>query len=129
MSDIKNQCLNVSSNIKKIREIKGFSQDYVATKLDITQNSYSKIERGETHLTIDKLSAICKVLEIDFNTLFNFNENLIFNNCKQTGNFGNNNTLVLNTIEKLEEVYNKLIQSKDSEINTLKEVIKNLSKK
>ena len=46
MSDIKNQCLNVSSNIKKIREIKGFSQDYVATKLDITQNSYSKIERG-----------------------------------------------------------------------------------
>ena len=84
---------------------------------------------GETHLTIDKLSAICKVLEIDFNTLFNFNENLIFNNCNQTGNFGNNNTLVLNTIEKLEEVYNKLIQSKDSEINTLKEVIKNLSKK
>lgn len=123
------QYLNVASKIKKIREIKGFSQDYVATKLEVTQNTYSKIERGETSLTIEKLSAICKVLEIDFNTLFNFDENLIFNNCTQTGNFGNNNTLVLNTIEKLQDVYDRLIQSKDEEISTLKGILNNLNKK
>jgi len=129
MRDIKNQYLNVASKIKKIREIKGFSQDYVASKLDITQNTYSKIERGEAQITIDKLSAICEVLEIDFNTLFNFDENLIFNNCNQTGNFGNNNTLVLNTLEKIQEVYDKLIQSKDAEISTLKNLLENLNKK
>ena len=124
MGDIKNQYLNVSSKIKKIREIKGFSQDFVATKLEITQNTYSKIERGETAITVEKLAAICEVLEIDFNTLFNFDENLIFNNCNQTGNFGNSNTLVLNTFEKLNEVYDKLIQSKETEINLLKELLK-----
>lgn len=125
---MENKQINVASKIKKIREIKGLSQEYVASKLDISQNTYSKIERGETSFNLDKLSAICEVLEIDFNTLFNFDENLIFNHCSQTGNFGNNNTLVLNTVEKLQEVYDKLILAKESEISTLNLLIKNLTK-
>jgi transcriptional regulator with XRE-family HTH domain len=126
MAESKNQHLNIASKIRKIREIKGFSQEYVASRLEVTQNTYSKIERGETSLSVEKPATIC---EIDFNTLFNFDENLIFNNCTQTGNFGNNNTLVLNTVEKLQEVYDKLIQSKDSEIAILKEVVHSLNKK
>jgi len=127
--EAKDQYLNIASKIRKIRELKGFSQEYVASRLEVTQNTYSKIERGETSLSVDKLAAICSILEVDFNTLFNFDENLIFNNCTQTGNFGNNNTLVLNTVEKLQEVYDKLILSKDAEIATLKEILNSLNKK
>lgn len=62
MNAIKNNEINLSNKIKKIREIKGFSQEYVATKLNITQNSYSKIERGETNLNFSKLNEICEII-------------------------------------------------------------------
>lgn len=42
--------------IKKIRELKGYSQDYVANKLAISQRAYSKIESGETRLHWDRMT-------------------------------------------------------------------------
>lgn len=41
----------------------------MAYELGITKSSYSKIERGETNVSIDRLSQIAKVLETDVNTL------------------------------------------------------------
>ncbi|MCK6649034.1 MAG: helix-turn-helix transcriptional regulator [Bacteroidia bacterium] len=111
--------------IKKVRELKGYSQEYISTQLGITQNSYSKIERGETKLNVNKLMDICKILEIDINTLLNFDEKMIFNNCTQSGNFGENNTFVFNTIDKIQELYEKIIQSKDEEIARLNSMLKN----
>ena len=34
--------------IKQIRELKNFTQEYVATKLNLSIRAYSKIETGET---------------------------------------------------------------------------------
>ena len=48
--------------IKKLRTAKGYSQEYMATKLGVTQGSYGRIERGETTLTIERLSEIANVL-------------------------------------------------------------------
>lgn len=52
----------ISKNIRKYREIKGFSQDYMAHQLDINQASYAKIENNSTKLTVDRLFAISKLL-------------------------------------------------------------------
>lgn len=41
----------------------------MAYELGITKSSYSKIERGETNVSIDRLGQIAKVLETDVNTL------------------------------------------------------------
>lgn len=92
----------------------------MASKLNITQNSFSKIEIGETKITLEKLSEICKILEIDLNMLLNFDEKMVFNHCNQTGNFGENNTFVFNTLEKIQELYERIIASKDKEIYELK---------
>lgn len=110
--------------IKKIREIKGFSQEYIASKLEITQNTYSKIERGETKITLDKLNDICKALEISLDLLFNFNDRMVFNNCNQTGNFGEYSTYVFNSIDKISELYERIIDSKNNEIERLQKIIK-----
>ena len=55
----------VASNIRKARLSRNYSQDYLAYKLNISQNGYSKIELGYTGLSVDKLIIIAKVLEID----------------------------------------------------------------
>lgn len=52
-------------NIKKIRDAKGYSQEYVAKKLGIATVNYGKIERGITHMTIERLRSICEILDVD----------------------------------------------------------------
>lgn len=56
----------------KIRKLKGFSQEYMLNRLKISQNSYSKIERGEMEITVKNLNEICNVVEIDMNALKRF---------------------------------------------------------
>jgi transcriptional regulator with XRE-family HTH domain len=52
------------ANIRYYRETKRFTQQAVATHLGISQNAYSKIERGVTELTISKLFLIALFLEV-----------------------------------------------------------------
>jgi transcriptional regulator with XRE-family HTH domain len=113
--------LTVGDKVRKIREIKGFTQEYLATKLHISQNAYSKIELGKTKLSIDKVGEICSVLEVDIDTLLNFDDKQIFNNCQQSGNM---NHIYNYHSDQLKELYEKLLMSKDEEIKHLRELLK-----
>ncbi|WP_443937332.1 helix-turn-helix domain-containing protein [Pedobacter sp. MW01-1-1] len=55
----------VSENIRKIREFRDYTQEYLAAKLKISQNAYSKIELGYSKLTIERLFHVASILEID----------------------------------------------------------------
>jgi transcriptional regulator with XRE-family HTH domain len=50
--------------IKKYREMRNYSQKYVATKLGMSQNAYSKIENNLTQLTVHHVKEISKILEV-----------------------------------------------------------------
>jgi len=47
-------------NIRKIREIKGYSQDYMAIELEVSSKSYSRIECGKTGLSISRLKKLLR---------------------------------------------------------------------
>ncbi|HUM50371.1 MAG TPA: helix-turn-helix transcriptional regulator [Chitinophagales bacterium] len=64
--------------IKKLREFRNFTQQYLADKLDISQNAYSKIENGTTKLTIDRLEQIAKLLDVPVESVLS-NEKQVFN--------------------------------------------------
>ena len=52
---------------KAIRERRlelNYSQDYVAGKLELSQNAYSKLELGQTGITLGKFMVLCQALEI-----------------------------------------------------------------
>ena len=63
ISDLKTK--QIVSNIRKIREFRNYTQDYLAAKLQISQNAYSKIELGYSSVTINRLIEIAEVLEIE----------------------------------------------------------------
>jgi len=63
LSDTKTQI--VISNIRKIREYRNYTQDYLAAKLQISQNAYSKIELGYSNVTFTRLLDIAEILEVD----------------------------------------------------------------
>ena len=52
-------------NIRTVREKLGYSQEYMAMKLGIGQNGYSKIELGYTRITVDRLFEIANILQTD----------------------------------------------------------------
>ncbi len=55
----------IVSNIRKIREFRNYTQDYLAAKLRISQNAYSKIELGYSSITLNRLVEIAEILEIE----------------------------------------------------------------
>lgn len=70
MSDLKTQ--EIIGNIRKIREFRNYTQDYLAAKLNISQNAYSKIELGYSSVTLSRLIHIAEILEISLGELVNF---------------------------------------------------------
>ena len=61
----------IGNNIKNARILNGFTQEYLAEKLNKSTNFISLIERGQTGIGIKTLIDICKILEIDPNYIFN----------------------------------------------------------
>jgi transcriptional regulator with XRE-family HTH domain len=59
----------VAANIRKIREYRNYTQDYLAAKLEISQNAYSKIELGYSNITLGRLINIAEILDIDLANL------------------------------------------------------------
>jgi len=56
---------SIAANIRHRREYRNYTQEYLAAKLDISQNAYSKIELGYTKITVERLFQIADVLDYD----------------------------------------------------------------
>ena len=56
--------MNYHEKLKKFRELRNYTQEYMAENLDITQRAYSSIENGKTQLTVDRLFEIAKILNV-----------------------------------------------------------------
>ncbi|RYU86194.1 XRE family transcriptional regulator [Mucilaginibacter terrigena] len=61
----------VATNIRSKREQLNYTQEYLAAKLNISQNAYSKIELGYTKITVERLFQIADVLETNLTELIN----------------------------------------------------------
>jgi transcriptional regulator with XRE-family HTH domain len=69
----------IGNKIKKVRELRNYSRQYMATQLNIAINSYGKIERNEANLSFKRLVDIAKILNVSVTYLIKFDENKILN--------------------------------------------------
>ena len=65
----------VGNNIRNLREKAGFTQEYVATKLqlagcDITRSAVAKIEVGQRHLYPDEIILLKQILNAEYEDIF-----------------------------------------------------------
>ncbi len=113
---------NIAYKIKKARINKGFSQEDIAAKLNVSQSAYAKIENGITKLDIERLLDIVKILEMDIQDLLNVEESKTVNykNAKNSPAFVENFNIGIkeayeNTIKNLKDeiaFYRKLLEDK-----------------
>jgi transcriptional regulator with XRE-family HTH domain len=61
---------DVLKSIRLARIERNHSQEFIATKLNLTQSYYAKIERGSAKLTIELFFRLLDILEIDYVAFF-----------------------------------------------------------
>lgn len=122
--------IKITNRIKKLRLIKGYSHEYMASRLHISQAAYSKIENNQTKLSVERLFQVSKILEVSLADVF---DTVDFGNSQAKtksmhqelsdlyGNFKDE-------IRKVEALYAKLLDNKEALISQLEENIKYLQK-
>ena len=117
----------VGDKIKNIRELKNFTQEYMADKLEISQAAYSKLEKGDLKISQDKLNKIAEILDVNLEDIKDFDNKRILNSYNSIK--GNNSNITYSNqdiilIRKLYEdkinLLEKLVQKQEEEIKNLK---------
>ena len=55
----------LARNLRQLRQAKGWSQEEIAARADITANYVSSLEREEYAATVDVLEALAGALEVE----------------------------------------------------------------
>jgi transcriptional regulator with XRE-family HTH domain len=131
LTQIKLMATSIKSKIKSIRELKNYTQEYMADQLGVTQAGYSKIEKGKTILSYVKLVEIAKILEVSVEDIISFDSQRYFNNFNTVkGNSNNGNILInSNNGEALKELYEDKIKLLEKLLNKTEEELNRYKKK
>lgn len=120
-------------NVKRLREILGVKQEVLADKLELSQQTVSKLENKEL-IDDETLGKIASALHIPVETIKNFNDEATFsfiaNNFHDASIGVNSNcTITFNPIEKIVELYNEKQELYERMIKEKNELIKKLLSK
>lgn len=117
----------VLENIKRLRKKKGYSHEYIAQELDISQVAYSKLEKNETKLTVERLYKLAEILETKVGDLLEVNPSKVYHqNNNDQGTFVGHQevqNLYEDNKEKMQtiiELYEARLKDKDELIEELR---------
>jgi len=110
--------MKIGNKIKKIRELKNYTQEYMADRLGINQSGYSRLENDTSDISLSQLDKISEIFNMKTEDLLTFDEKIVFNNYADAKDFvvGNNYN---GMTEKEKELYEKTIKLLEDKINLL----------
>ena len=120
---------SIKNKIKSIRELKNYTQEYMADQLGVTQAGYSKIEKGKTILSYVKLVEIARILEVSVEDIISFDRERYFSSINTVKGNSNNGSILINSDNSaaLKELYEdkiklleKLLGKTEEELNRYK---------
>ena len=120
-------------NVKRLREILGMKQDTLAFELGLSQQAVSQLEQKEA-LDKDMLEKIAAVLKVPSEAIRNFDEEKTINIIANT--FNDHHAISMNygctfnplekfmeQVDKIESLYQALLQSEKEKVALLKEML------
>lgn len=126
-----NHKVHEGRNIKRFREMLGIKQDALAFDLNMSQQAVSLLEQKET-IDTPLLQKISDLLKIPVEAIQNFDEqaaiayiNTFNDSSANHGTIGNNYdcTLNFNPIDKMVELYERMLQQQREMIEKLERLI------
>ncbi|MBF7090790.1 helix-turn-helix transcriptional regulator [Flavobacterium sp. ALJ2] len=124
---------HIGRNISRIRELRGMKQEILAEAIGTSQRAISVMESSET-IDPKRLEEIAKVLGVTVEAIENFSEESVFNffntfydnsanNGQGNGNT-NNNACTFNPLDKVVELYERLVQAEKEKVEYLENFMK-----
>jgi transcriptional regulator with XRE-family HTH domain len=121
---------HVGRNISRIRELRGMKQEILAEAIGVSQQTISGIE-GSEEVDPKKLAEIAKILGVTVEAIENFSEEAVFNffnnfydNSSISGAQGINNSCTFNPLDKVVELYERLVQVEKEKNEYLEKLLK-----
>ncbi|WP_306353655.1 helix-turn-helix domain-containing protein [Flavobacterium sp. '19STA2R22 D10 B1'] len=108
-------------NVRRLREMLGVKQETIAIALDMTQQNLSALEQKE-EIEDKVLDRIAQALNVSVAAIKNMNEeatiNYIntFNDSSGQGCFANSSTLTFNPIDKIVELYERMLKVEQEKV-------------
>jgi transcriptional regulator with XRE-family HTH domain len=120
---------HIGRKIARIRELRGMKQETLAEELGISQQSVSSLEKSET-LEDEKLLQVANALGVTKEGIENFSEESVLNIISNS--FHDQSALnailhqpTFNPIDKVVELYERLVQAEKDKVSYLEELLKN----
>ena len=111
---------SIIDNIRLIRKSKDLSQEFMAKKLNITQQAYSLMEKNPDMITLKRLKDLCKILEVNLVTLIGEDNVFVQQNYNQAGGKAATQMIFNSETDNEKELYERLIVTLKDEISYLR---------
>jgi transcriptional regulator with XRE-family HTH domain len=111
------------NRIRMLREGVGYSQEYVANKLNITQQAYSRIEKNPNATTLERLQQLSEILGVKVNSIVGEDDMYIQQNYHQQGSNASTVMYVTGLADREREALQQQIISLKKEIEVLTKII------
>ncbi|WP_116786996.1 helix-turn-helix domain-containing protein [Flavobacterium psychrotrophum] len=119
---------HIGRKISRIRELRDMKQEALALALGTNQQAISIMENSET-IEEEKLIEVAKALGVSVEAIKNFSEEGVinyfntFNEAVTSSNFGHNNTCNFNPLDKVVELYERLVQAEKDKVAYLEKLM------
>ena len=124
---------HIGRNISRMRELRGMKQEALAQAIGTNQQAISGIESSE-NIDPAKLKEIAKALGVTVEAIENFSEESVFNffntyydnsaNNGAQGNGDTNNSCNFNPLDKVIELYERLVLAEKEKVEYLEKLLK-----
>ncbi|MEO8532555.1 MAG: helix-turn-helix transcriptional regulator [Flavobacterium sp.] len=122
---------HIGRNISRIRELRGMKQEILGEAIGTSQKYISVIESSET-VDPEKLAEIAKALGVTVEAIENFSEESVFNffnnfydnSSAGSGIFNHPNHCTFNPLDKVVELYERLVQAEKDKVEYLEKLMK-----
>ena len=121
--------MHIGRKVERIRELKNMKQETLASIVGYSQQTISRLEQSEK-IEDEKLQKIADALGTSVEGIKKFNEegaiNIISSSLHDSaGSFNTNPVFNFNPVDKLVELYERLLKEKDETIEMFKQQQKN----
>ena len=114
---------HLGHNVKRLRDILGIKQETIAFEMNMTQQNFSNLEQ-KAEIDNNMLEKIAEIMKIPVEAIKNFNDEGVVNIIASTNSCNIMYNPTFNTMDKIVELYEKLLAEKDKTIAVLEEINK-----
>lgn len=113
-----------ANRIKVLRESLGYSQEYVASQLSITQQALSRIEQNPENATLNRLKELSLILGVSLTSLIGEEDTYILQNFQQQGGQASTVMYMTGIAENERKAYESHIKDLKEQITLLSDLLK-----